>query len=97
MATEDQVTEPQVEEAAAEPEVTEKAAAPKKAAPKKAAAPEFVYYESREKEPTQFEVAGYRPSRNFSTGRLEFKVRGDDVARFEQNHFVKNSRIVKKV
>ena len=44
---------------------------------------EYVWYESRNEEP-------------FSNGRLEYKVEKSDVARFEMNHFVKNSRIVKK-
>lgn len=55
-----------------------------------------VIFESREKEPTMFDVAGIRPTRNFSTGRLEWEVSGDDVARFEQNHFVQLCRVVRK-
>lgn len=69
--------------------------APKKA-PAKPAADAVVWYESREAEPTQFAVAGYHPIRNFSNGRLEFRVKADDVERFEKNHFVVNSRIVRK-
>lgn len=70
--------------------------APKKKAPAKPAADAVVWYESREAEPTQFAVAGYHPIRNFSNGRLEFRVKADDVERFEKNHFVVNSRIVRK-
>ncbi len=55
-----------------------------------------VIFESREKEPTMFDVAGIRPTRNFSTGRLEWEVAGDDVERFEQNHFVQLCRVVRK-
>ncbi len=44
-----------------------------------------------------FPVAGISPIRNFSSGRLEYRVKKDDVARFESNHFVQNARIVKKV
>jgi hypothetical protein len=56
----------------------------------------YVYFESREKEPTMFEVAGIRPTRNFTNGRLEYEVEESDVARFSNNHFVTNGRIVKK-
>lgn len=55
-----------------------------------------VIFESREKEPTMFDVAGIRPTRNFSTGRLEWEVAADDVERFEQNHFVQLCRVVRK-
>lgn len=55
-----------------------------------------VIFESREKEPTMFDVAGIRPTRNFSTGRLEWEVAVDDVERFEQNHFVQLCRVVRK-
>jgi hypothetical protein len=65
--------------------------------PKAQPADEYVWYHSREKEPTMFPVAGINPIRNFSTGRLEYRVKPDDVARFEANHFVQNARIVKKV
>jgi len=57
---------------------------------------EYVWYESRNEEPSMFPVASINPIRNFSNGRLEYKVEKSDVARFEMNHFVKNSRIVKK-
>lgn len=77
-----------------------KKAAPK-AAPKAETKPEpkpdLVWFESREKEPTMFPVAGINPIRNFSTGRLEWRVKADDVARFEQNHFVTNGRVKRKV
>ena len=43
-----------------------------------------------------FEVAGYGALRNFSNGRLEWKVKADDVERFMANHFVKTGRVVKK-
>ena len=55
-----------------------------------------VWYESREKEPSMFSVAGIGPIRNFQSGRLEFEVQADDVERFEKNHFVMNARIVRK-
>ncbi len=65
-----------------------------KAAPK--AAPQSVWFESREKEPSMFPVAGVDPIRNFQNGRLEWEVPVYDVERFEQNHFVKNNRVVRK-
>lgn len=55
-----------------------------------------VWYESREPEPSMFTVAGYNPIRNFAYGTLEWKVKADDVGRFEQNHFFQISRVVKK-
>lgn len=55
-----------------------------------------VIYESREREPSAFDVACIRPTRNFSTGRLEWEVEADDVGRFEMNHFVQMSRVVRK-
>lgn len=108
----DDPTTPDVNEAWVEETVEVKAEAPKKkAAPKKAkveeepveAKPEpvkggqFVMFESREKEPNMFPVAGINPIRNFSTGRLEYKVPSEDVGRFMQNHFVTNARIIRKV
>lgn len=93
----DDPSTPNVNEAWEEtPAKEETKPAPKKAAPKKAE-PEFVWFESREKEPTMFPVAGVRPTRNFSTGRLEYKVKAEDVERFMKNHFVMNARIVRKV
>lgn len=59
-------------------------------------APQTVIFESREKEPSAFDVAGIRPTRNFSTGRLEWEVEVSDLERFEQNHFVQLSRVVRK-
>ena len=58
--------------------------------------PDIVWFESREKEPTMFPVAGYNPIRNFQSGRLEYRVKADDVERFERNHFVGMGRIVRK-
>ena len=55
-----------------------------------------VWFESREKEPSMFEVAGIGPIRNFSTGRLEWEVPASDVDRFMANHFVNNGRVKKK-
>lgn len=57
---------------------------------------EYVWFESRNEEPSMFPVAGINPIRNFSNNRLEYKVEASDVSRFVMNHFVKNSRIVKK-
>lgn len=79
------------------PTTVETKAPAKKAPAKKAApAPELVWFESREKEPTMFPVAGINPIRNFTNGRLEYRVKPDDVARFEQNHFVQMGRVVRK-
>ena len=57
---------------------------------------DFVWFESREKEPSMFPVAGINPIRNFTSGRLEYKVEASDVERFEQHHFCMNARIVRK-
>lgn len=89
----DDPSTPDVNEAYVQEEPKAKAAPKPKAEP----APEHVWYQSREKEPSMFAVAGINPIRNFSNGRLEYKVHKDDVARFEANHFVQNARIVKKV
>ena len=55
-----------------------------------------VWFESREKEPSMFAVAGIGPIRTFSTGRLEWEVPAADVDRFTANHFVNNGRVIKK-
>ena len=55
-----------------------------------------VWFESREKEPSMFEVAGIGPIRNFSNGRLEWEVPASDVDRFMAKHFVNNGRVIKK-
>lgn len=55
-----------------------------------------VWFESREKEPSMFEVAGIRPIRNFQSGRLEWEVSHNDVDRFNKNHFVTIGRVVRK-
>jgi len=52
-----------------------------------------VLFVSRDKEPSQLRVAGYKPIRNFSTGLLEYRIPKEDCARFEANHFVLNGRI----
>lgn len=56
----------------------------------------FTYYESREQEPASFDCADIKPTRNFSTGRLEWKVANSDVARFEAHFFFRNARVVRK-
>lgn len=58
-------------------------------------APAMVKFESREAEPTMFEVAGYRPTRNFSNNRLEWEIPSEDVARFEAHHFCQMARVVR--
>ena len=65
-------------------------------APKVKSVPDFVWFESRNPEPSMFPVAGISPIRNFSNGRLEYKVSADDVDRFSANHFVMNGRIIRK-
>lgn len=90
-----EVNEAWVETPAEEPAKEEPKAEAPKAAPKAASA-EIVIYESREKEPSMFPAAGIHPIRNFSNGRLEWRVRADDVQRFEANHFFMNARIVRK-
>lgn len=56
----------------------------------------IVWFESREQEPSMFPVADISPIRNFSSGRLEYEVEADDVARFSQHHFVQNGRVRRK-
>ena len=90
----DAVTAPSITDiAAAEPAPAPAPKAAAKAAPK---AKHPVIFESREREPLMFPVAGINPTRNFSTGRLEWEVAADDVERFEQNHFVQLARVVRK-
>jgi len=55
----------------------------------------FTYYESREQEPSAFVCADINPTRNFSSGRLEWKVANEDVARFESHFFFRNARVVR--
>lgn len=69
---------------------------PSKAEEKPSKTEAHVWFESREREPSMFSVAGINPIRNFLHGTLEWKVSIDDVARFEANHFVQNARVVKK-
>jgi len=57
---------------------------------------EPVVFESREKEASMFKVMGLRSTRNFSTGRLEWKVPPKMVELFERHHFVMNGRIARK-
>ena len=77
--------------------VQEEPAPAKEPIPTPAPAPKTsVWFESREKEPSSFEVAGYGPIRNTSTGRLEWEVAPNDVDRFMANHFVNNGRVRKK-
>lgn len=77
-------------------EPTGSAATQFKKQPKPPAPPAIVWFESREKEPYAFDVCGIRPIRNFSNGRLEWEVPETEVERFEQNHFVRSSRVVPK-
>jgi|TARA_B100002019_G_scaffold266470_1_gene256816 hypothetical protein len=65
--------------------------------PKKAAAPTIVWFESRQPEPSMFDVAGIRSIRRYADNHLEWKVMSDDVARFEQDHFIMNGRVRRKV
>ena len=64
--------------------------------PKKAAAPTIVWFESRQPEPSMFDVAGLRSIRRYSDNHLEWKVMSDDVARFEKDHFIMNGRVRRK-
>jgi len=100
----DDPTTPEVNEAWVEEKVAAEPAAPApqsvpKSVPKavQEKTPETVWFQSREKEPSMFPVAGIHPTRNFSNGRLEYEVAASDVERFEKNHFVMNARIVRKV
>lgn len=64
--------------------------------PKKAAEPTIVWFESRQPEPSMFDVAGLRSIRRYSDNHLEWKVMSDDVARFEKDHFIMNGRVRRK-
>jgi len=55
-----------------------------------------VIYESREKEPKMYDVAGINSIRNFTNGHLEWEVAPEDVERFESNHFFTRGRIRRK-
>ena len=70
--------------------------APKKIDAGMGTLPATVWFESREKEPSQFSVANISSIRNFNSGRLEWEVAADDVERFEKHHFVMNARVVRK-
>ena len=63
---------------------------------KRAAQPETIWFEPREPEPSMFDVAGYRPIRNFANGRLEYEIPSSDVDRFETHHFIQIHRVVRK-
>ena len=63
--------------------------------PKKAE-PTVVWFESRQPEPSMFDVAGLRSIRRYSDNHLEWKVMSDDVARFEKDHFIMNGRVRRK-
>ena len=43
-----------------------------------------------------FDVAGIRSIRRYADNHLEWKVMSDDVARFEQDHFIMNGRVRRK-
>ena len=51
----------------------------------------------RQPEPSMFDVAGIRSIRRYADNHLEWKVMSDDVARFEQDHFIMNGRVRRKV
>jgi|688.fasta_scaffold924665_1 hypothetical protein len=78
-----------------------KKAAAEKAEPTEAVAPtaqksQVVWYESRQPEPTMFEVDNIRPIRNFSNGHLEWEVPIERDELFSQHFFVQTSRVVTK-
>jgi hypothetical protein len=77
-----------------EPVEAEKPAAPARKTTAKASGP--VWYESREKEPRMYPVAGIDCIRNFSNGHIEWEVPAEDVERFEANHFFVRGRIRRK-
>jgi len=77
-------------------EVTPDVEVEAKPTPKPKSVPDVIWFESRNEEPSMFPVAGVSPIRNFSNGRLEYKVMADDLDRFTANHFVMNGRVVRK-
>ena len=53
-------------------------------------------FESREREPNAFVVAGISPIRNFSTGLLQWIVPADFVENFKLHFHVQRNRIIYK-
>lgn len=74
------------------------AAAAENPQPKPAPVPvkNVVWFESRDKEPTQFEVAGIGSIRCFASGRLQWEVEPSDVERFTQHFHVTTGRVRRK-
>ncbi len=56
----------------------------------------IVWFESRENEPSEFDVAGYRATRTFGDGRIYWGVPPDDVERFSKHHHVVTGRVVRR-
>lgn len=71
-----------------------------KTAPIEAVAPtsqeQVIWYESRQPEPSMFEVDGIRPIRNFSNGHLEWEVPIERDELFSKHFFVQTARVVPK-
>ncbi|WP_138465352.1 hypothetical protein [Poseidonocella sp. HB161398] len=79
------------------PIATAKTAAKNETATAKTAATgEIAVFESREKEPKQFAIAGYTSIRNFGNGKLEWHVPEDDADRFAKHHHVTIGRVIRK-
>lgn len=58
--------------------------------------PEVFLYESREREPSPFSIAGIDPERDFSNGRLIFKVKQEKLLAFQSHYHVATGRVVRK-
>lgn len=58
--------------------------------------PEVFLFESREREPSAFSIAGIDPERDFSNGRLIFKVKQDQLLAFQSHYHVATGRVVRK-
>jgi len=58
--------------------------------------PEVFLYESREREPATFTIAGVVPERSFADGRLIFKVKQAQLPAFQSHYHVVTGRVVRK-
>lgn len=58
--------------------------------------PEVFLFESRERESMPFSIAGIDPERDFSNGRLIFKVKQEKLLAFQAHYHVVTGRVVRK-
>lgn len=95
----EQAAKEQVPQEQASKEKAPKEKASKQEAPKRtprSRQPEVFLYESREREPSAFSIAGVDPERDFSNGRLIFKVKQEKLLAFQSHYHVATGRVVRK-